>query len=160
MRDDETAGEETFTIGLWNELGIASLQAAGADLRSALEATLRALLALMQEPDERRDECTTTQSAPLRGEGDDPSALVADLIEDLVVQSETFGVAPRDVSVDGVAHRDKGGFVAWGYARVCDDLGVGAVPLRLYGAPTVVDDQQSQVVIRVSLARDREHGHA
>ena len=153
MRDGEASGAEAFSIDHWNERGIASLQVAGADLRAALQATLGAVLALMHGRDERHEVCDTTRSAPIRGEGDDPSALVADLIDDLIAQSETFGVVPRDVVVDGLLHRDRGGFVSWGYARFSENAPEAPAGIRLLDRPMVIADQPSEVVIRVSLAR-------
>jgi hypothetical protein len=153
MRDDEATGADVFSIDRWDERGTASLQAAGADLRAALQATLRAVLTLMHGRDERHEACDATRSAPIRGEGDDPSALVADLIDDLIAQSETFGVVPRDIVVDGLLHRDRGGFVSWGYARLSENAPEAPAGIRLLDRPTVIADQPSEVVIRVSLAR-------
>jgi hypothetical protein len=157
VRDDGTGS--AFEITPWSDSGIASLQASGDDLRSALEAVLQAVVALAAERDGGTINIETTQSVPIRGEGKDLPTLVADLIEDLFVQRESFAVRLRDVAIDGVVHRDQGGFVAWGYADALPEAEASAAPIRLHSPPAVIVDQPSRVVFDVSLARDQKHEH-
>ena len=58
-----------FTTSPWTAEGTATLHAAGGDMRSALEAGLRAVLALAAAPS--HTPLDTGRSAPIRGEGDD-----------------------------------------------------------------------------------------
>ena len=103
-----------FTTTPWDAAGIATLEASGSDVRSALEAGLRAVLKM--SADGEPDVAASNRSAPLQGEGEDLAELFLDLIEDFLDQMAFSPFAYHDVVIDGVLHRDGGGYVAWGFA--------------------------------------------
>ena len=151
MIDREEVPAPGFTISPWNPIGIATLHAAGRDVRSALEAGLRAVLALsVARPHTPLD---SGRSAPIRGEGDDLGNLFADLVEDLLGQIELFGDGLHDVAIDGVLRREDGGYVSWGYAfGTLESVSPGEVP-RLVGTPTVSEEGVQGVVLHATLQR-------
>src|SRR5215211_7976663 len=100
MADREDLPASGFTTSSWSPAGIATLNATCRDMRSALEAGLRAVLALAVAP--APTSLDTGRSAPIRGEGDDLGNLLADLIQDLLGQIEFFGGGLHNVAVDGV----------------------------------------------------------
>src|SRR5215213_5388367 len=116
MIDPKNGPVPGFTVSSWSSAGIATLHAVGHDKRSAVEAGLRAVLALAVAPPHTPLE--TGRSAPIRGEGNDLGSLFADLVEDLLEQIEFFGGGLHDVAVDGLLHREDGGYVGWGHALV------------------------------------------
>jgi hypothetical protein len=139
-----------FTTSPWNSAGIATLHATGHDMRSTLEAGLRAVLTLAMAPP--RTPLDAGRSAPIHGEGDDLASLFADLVEDLLGQIEFFGGGLHDVALDGVLRREDGGYVGWGYAfGTLEAVSVGEVP-RLLGRPTA-SESVAQVVLHASLQR-------
>ena len=134
MTDREEVPAPDFTTSPWSPAGIATLHAVGRDVRSALEAGLRAVLALALAPPHTPPD--TGRSAPIRGEGDHLASLFADLIEDLLGQIELFGDGLHDITLDGVLRRKDGGYVAWGYASGTLEAAhwTGSAPSRLaYG---------------------------
>jgi hypothetical protein len=145
--DDPALG---FTTSCWSSAGVATLRAAGHDRRSALEAGLRAVLALTMAP--ARAPLDTRRSAPIRGEGNDLGSLFADLVEDLLEQIAFFGGSLHDVAVDGVLRREDGGYVGWGHASGTLDAASPVVVPRLLGTPTASDDAPG-VVLHASLHR-------
>jgi hypothetical protein len=140
-----------FTTSSWSPAGIATLDAAGCDIRSALEMGLRAVLTLAVAP--AVTPLDTGRSAPIRGEGDDVGSLFADLVEDLLGQIEFFGGGLHDVAIDGVLRREDGGFVGWGYASGTLDAAPPAAVPRLLGTPTASDGTPQGVVLHASLHR-------
>ena len=100
-----------FTTTAWDAENIATLEASGSDVRSALEAGLRAVLSLAAgtEPAPASD-----RSSPLHGEGEDLAEMFLDLIEDFLDELAFSPFACHDVVIDGVLHRDGGGYVACG----------------------------------------------
>jgi hypothetical protein len=140
-----------FTTSPWTPEGIATLHAAGGDMRSALEAGLRAVLALAAAPP--HTPLDTGRSAPIRGEGDDLGSLFADLIQDLLGQVEFFGRGLHDVTIDGVLRREDGGYVGWGYASGTLDAGFPVVAPRLHGTPTASASATQGIVLRAILHR-------
>ena len=151
MIDREDVPVPGFTTSPWSPVGIATLQAAGNDTRSALEAGLRAVLALAIAPPQTSVD--TGRSAPVRGEGDDLARLFADLVDDLLGQIEFFGGGLHDVVLDGMVRRDDGGYVAWGHASgTLESTSPGVVP-RLLGTPTASEATAPGVVLRASLQR-------
>jgi hypothetical protein len=149
MTDREEGPAPGFTTSPWSTAGIATLQAAGRDARSALEAGLRAVLTLvLVAPHTPLD---TARSAPIRGEGDDLASLFADLIEDLLGQLELFGDGLHDITLDGALRRDDGGYVAWGYASgTLEAASLDVVP-SLLGAPTAREGTAPGVVLHATL---------
>jgi hypothetical protein len=140
-----------FATTPWSPEGIAAIHAVGRDMRSALEAGLRAVLALAVAP--APTPLDTGRSAPIRGEGDDLGSLFADLIEDLLEQIEFFGGGLHDVTVDGVLRREDGGYISWGYASATlEAASPGEVP-RLLGIPTASEDAALGVVLHATLQR-------
>src|SRR4051794_26829824 len=126
--DDPIPG---FTTSSWNSAGAATLHAVGHDRRSALEAGLRAVLALTVVP--AHAALDTGRSAPIRGEGNDLASLFADLVEDLLEEIAFFGGSLHDVAVDGVLRREGGGYVGWGHATgTLDAAGPVAGPRPLW----------------------------
>ena len=151
MIDREDSPVPGFTTSSWSSAGIATLHAVGHDTRSALEAGLRAVLALAVAP--AQAPLDTGRSAPIRGEGNDLGSLFADLIEDLLGQIEFFGGGLHDVAVDGVLRREDGGYVGWGYASgTLEAASPGAVP-RLLGTPTASEGATQGVVLHATLQR-------
>ena len=150
MIDREEAPAPGFTTSPWTPAGIATLHAVGHDERSALEAGLRAVLALAAAPHTPLD---NGRSAPIRGEGDDLEGLFADLIQDLLGQIEFFGDSLQDVAVDGVLRREDGGYVGWGYALgSLQAVSRGDVP-RLLGTPTASESATRGIVLHATLHR-------
>jgi hypothetical protein len=151
MADCEDIPASGFTTSPWSPAGIATLHATARDMRSALEASLRAVLALaVATPPTSLD---TGRSAPIRGEGDDLGNLLADLIQDLLGQIEFFGGGLHNVAVDGVLRREDGGYIGWGYASgTLESMPPTAVP-RLLGTPTVSEGTTQGVVIHATLQR-------
>ena len=151
MADCEDIPASGFTTSPWSPEGIATLHATGHDMRSALEAGLRAVLALAVAP--APTSLDTGRSAPIRGEGDDLRNLLADLIQDLLGQIEFFGGGLHNVAVDGVLRREDGGYIGWGYASgTLESMPPTAVP-RLLGTPTVSEGTTQGVVIHATLQR-------
>lgn len=103
----------TFSLTPWTPDHTATLEAWGHDRQSLLQAGLDAALTLMVGEDAAPGQ-ESTPVVPLRGEGDTVAALVADLLDDLLVQIETHGPM-QGAALDGVLRRDRDGFVAWGY---------------------------------------------
>src|SRR5215207_4738169 len=113
MIDPENTVQQ-FSLTPWDAHGIASLEATGADARSALESGLRAVLGVAVE--HVLPPANPGRSAPIRGEGDGLANLFADMVDDLLEQVEYFGNGLRDIVVDGVLRREGGGYIGWGYA--------------------------------------------
>ena len=134
----------------WDADGVALIEARGGDLRSALEAGLRAMLALTVAP--ASDAQQPDRSAPIRGEGDDAAGLFADLVDDLLAQLAHFGNGLSDVELDGLLRRDQGGYIAWGYATGTLEMGTALALPRLDGLPEVLADD-SGVIVRARLHR-------
>src|SRR3954447_15840268 len=133
MIDREDIPVPGFMTSSWSSAGIATLHAVGHDTRSALEAGLRAVLALAVAPTQAS--LNTGRSAPIRGEGNDLGSLFGDLIEDLLGQIEFFGGGLHDVTVDGLLRGEDGGYICWGYALgTLEAVSTGAIP-RLVGTP-------------------------
>jgi len=151
MIDREDVQVPAFTTSPWSPAGIATLHAAGRDIRSALEAGLRAVLALaVAKPHAPLD---SGRSAPIRGEGDDLGSLFADLVEDLLGQIEYFGDGLHVVVLDGVLRREDGGYVSWGYASgTLEKMSAGQVP-HLVGLPTASEESAQGVVLHATLQR-------
>jgi hypothetical protein len=140
-----------FTTSSWTAEGTATLHAAGGDMRSALEAGLRAVLALAAAPS--HTPLDSGRSAPIRGEGDDLGRLFADLIQDLLGQIEFFGDSLQEIAVDGVLRREDGGYIGWGYALgTLEAASRGDVP-RLLGTPTASESATQGIVLHATLHR-------
>ena len=151
MTDREEVPAPGFTTSPWSPAGIATLHAAGPEVRSALEAGLRAVLELALAPPHTPPD--TGRSTPIRGEGDDLASLFADLIEDLLGQIELFGDSLHDITLDGVLRREDGGYVAWGYASgTLEATSLDVVP-RLLGTPKASEDTALGVVLNATLRR-------
>lgn len=136
-------------ISNWGAASVATVEANGSDLRSALEGALCAALSLIVaiSPKSSVDE----RAAPIRGEGDDREALFIDLIEDLQTQLTEFSACLSDVTLDGVLRRDDGGYIAWGYVTgALKAPNLGRLPTLVPIATSIADDGQ-RVVIRTSL---------
>jgi hypothetical protein len=148
-------GEGRYSLVPWNDEGIASFEAIGPDRRTALEVGLRAALALVLDTAGADREGNASRAVPLRGEGDDLAKLFADLLDDVIVQIEEYGTGLRDVAIDGLLRRDRGGFIAWGYAAIEDESASApnVIPPRLHGVPDVIEDRSSGIVVRAMLIR-------
>jgi hypothetical protein len=151
MIDGDDISAHGFTTSPWSPAGIATIHAVGGDMRSALEAGLRAVLTLAVAPTPPL--LDTGRSAPIRGEGNDPGSLLADLIEDLLGQIAFFGGGLHDVALDGVLRRDDGGYVGWGYASGSLEAAASDEVPRLLGMPTVNEDAIQGVVLHATLQR-------
>jgi len=151
MIDREDGPVPGYTTSSWSQAGIATLHAVGHDKRSALEAGLRAVLALAVAPVQAP--LDTGRSAPIRGEGDDLGSLFADLVEDLLVQIEFFGSGLHDVAVDGVLRRQDGGYVGWGRASGTLDAAPPAVVPHLLGTPTASEGATERTIFHATLHR-------
>jgi hypothetical protein len=151
MIDREDVPGPEFTTSSWSPEGIATLHAVGRDIRSALEAGLRAVLALAVVP--LSAPLDTGRSAPIGGEGDDLEILFADLAEDLLGQIEFFGGGLHDVAVDGLLRREDGGYVGWGYVSGSLEVAPpGEVP-HLLGTPTVSEGATHGITVHATLQR-------
>ena len=147
---DPNETDAGFTTTPWDLHGIATLEASGADRRTALELGLRAVLTLVLGP--IHAPTSTGRSAPIHGDGDDLANLFAHMADDLLGQIEYFGNGLHDIVVDGVVRREGGGYVGWGYATgTLEPAPPPAVP-RLLSPPTVVDEGR-RVTIGARLAR-------
>ena len=151
MIDREDVPAPGFTTSPWSPEGIATLHAVGRDMRSALEAGLRAVLALTVAL--APTPLHTGRSAPIRGEGDDLESLFADLVEDLLGQIEFFGAGLHDVTVDGVLRREDGGYVGWGYASGSLEATSPSEIPRLLGTPTASEGANQGIVLDATLQR-------
>jgi len=150
MLDGEETVAPRFTMSPWTPEGIATISAVGQDMRSALEAGLRAVLALVVTP--LPTPLDAGHAAPIRGEGDEIQGLFADLVQDLLDQIEYFG-GLNDVAVDGVLRRDHGGYVSWGYVTgTIGAVSPVAIP-HLLGTPTASEDATQSLVLRATLQR-------
>src|SRR5829696_1491713 len=150
MIDREEVPAPGISTSPWSPEGIATLHAAGGDMRSALEAGLRAVLALAVAPP--RTPLDTGRSAPIRGEGDDLGSLFAELLGDLLEQIEFFGGGLHDVAVDGLLRREDGGYVGWGHALVTLEAATPVEVPRLVHRPTASQGVQG-VVLDATLQR-------
>lgn len=126
----------------------------GTTRHEALDALLRAVTGRVGG-DVAKESAEQSVAAPIRGEGDDLAALVADLLADLFDQREFFGSGFMNVILDGIVRRDDGGYVAWGYASGTPEPGSHVSALELAGMPQV-DERPSRVVIRVELEVESE----
>jgi hypothetical protein len=151
MIDCEDVPAPGFTTSPWSPAGIATLHAAGSDIRTALEGGLHAVLALVVVPP--HTPLDTGRTAPIGGEGDDLGSLFGDLVEDLLGQIEFFGDSLHDVVLDGVLRREDGGYVAWGHGSGTLEAASPSVVPRLLGSPTISEGAASGVVIHASLQR-------
>jgi len=149
--DREDLPDPGFTTTPWSPAGIATLRAAGRDVRSSLEMGLRAVLALAVAP--ASTPLPTGRSAPIRGEGDDLGSLFADLAEDFLGQIEFFGAGLHDVALDGVLRREDGGYVAWGYASGTLEASSPSEVPRLLGNPEVSAGDTKGIIIDATLQR-------
>jgi hypothetical protein len=129
---------------------LATIEASGDDLRSTLEAGLRAVLALSGRV--TAAESATDKSAAVHGEGADHAGLFAAMADDLIAQLELHGSA-AEVTVDGVLRRDDGAYVAWGYVRGCFDERVDRGLPSLAENPTAREDEGGRLVLTARLRR-------
>jgi hypothetical protein len=139
-----------FTVGAWDAANVAVLEASGSDVRSALEAGLRAVLQLSTAGGSGSP--ASDRSVPLRAEGDDLAELYFDLIDDFLDEMGFSAFACHDVAVDGVLHRSGGGYVAWGYALEATAPASKASLPRVLRMPTV-ESQTDGIVFRVAMVR-------
>jgi hypothetical protein len=149
MIDRKDVPAPGFTTSPWSPAGLATLHAAGPDIRTALEAGLHAVLALVVVPPQTP--LDTGRTAPIGGEGDDLGSLFGDLVEDLLGQIEFFGDSLHDVVLDGVLRREDGGYVAWGHGAGPLKAASPSVVPRLLGPPTISEGADPGVVIHASL---------
>jgi hypothetical protein len=151
MIDREDVPAPGFTTSPWSPAGIATLHAAGPDIRTALEAGLHAVLALVVVPP--HTPLDTGRSAPIDGEGDDLGSLFGDLADDLLGQIEYFGDSLHDVVLDGVLRREDGGYVAWGHGSGTLEAASPSTVPRLLGTPTAEEGATPGVALHASLQR-------
>ena len=153
LHDVHGSPSARFATTPWDDEGKAALEASGGDVRSALEAGLRAVLKL--SADSRPEAAASDRSAPLQGEGDDLAELFLDLFEDFLDQMAFSPFACHDVVMDGVLHREGGGYVAWGYATES----TAPVPETLlpfvHQMPTV-ESAVDEIIFRATFAREEE----
>lgn len=154
MSEDFVNGIGRITLETPVPGDIVNLEASGGDQWQALESALQATLAVAGFASTEAMPGDEVRSAPIRGEGDDLPALIADTIEDLLGQIEFFGSGLRDVTLDGFLRRDHGGYIAWGYASGAPRPASGWGALHLHGKPTVNEDDPEHVVIQASFIRD------
>ena len=152
MSDEFPRRDDATSTGGWSD-DVATLEVTGADRREALEAGLRAVLAIAGEGDLPSGARQEFRAAPIRGEGPGLDALFADLVEDLLEQVADYGPLVHDVSLDGVLRKDQGGFVGWGYVAVPARANTASARLRLHGSPRVREADTGGFVVRASLAR-------
>ena len=149
LHDIHAKPNARFTTTAWDAENVATLEASGSDVRSALEAGLRAVLSLAAgtEPAPASD-----RSSPLHGEGEDLAEMFLDLIEDFLDELAFSPFACHDVVIDGVLHRDGGGYVAWGYATESTSPPPRTPLPYVHTAPTV-ESAVDGIVYRAALAR-------
>lgn len=147
---DPEPGRAEFRISGWDHDGLATIEAAGHDLRSTLEAGLRAVLALSEvRPPSGRP---ADKSVAVQGEGKNPASLFAALVNDVLDQAELYGDADA-IAVDGVLRRDDGGYLAWGYLSGSFTAGpVGARPM-LTGEIHSQEEGHGELVLTATLRR-------
>jgi hypothetical protein len=150
LHDIHGSPSARFTTTPWDAEGVATLEASGSDVRSALEAGLRAVLKI--STDGEPDVAASDRSIPLQGEGEDLAELFLDLIEDFLDQMAFSPFAYHDVVIDGVLHRDGGGYVAWGFAAESTALPPRTELPYWHKMPTVESGFHG-IVFRASLAR-------
>jgi hypothetical protein len=152
LHDIHAEPSARFTTTAWDEKQVATIEASGSDVRSALEAGLRAVLSLAAggEPAPVSD-----RSAPLHGEGDDLAEMFLDLIEDFLDGLAFSPFACHDVVIDGVLHRDGGGYVAWGYATESTAPAPPTLLPFVHTMPTV-ESAVDGIRFRATFAREEE----
>jgi hypothetical protein len=145
-----------FTTTEWDEANVISLEASGRDVRSALEAGLRAVLhAYAAYAGPATTAAESGRSDMVQGEGEDLADLFLDLIDDFLDQMAFSAHACQDVVIDGVLHRDGGGYVAWGYAAESSAAAPKAALPFVAGAATVAAGVDG-IVFRARLAREED----
>ena len=140
----------TFSITPWKADHTATLEAWGHERKYLLQAGLDAALTLMFGEDAAPGQ-EPAPVVPLRGEGDTVAALFADLLDDLLAQTETHGPM-HGVALDGVLRRDRDGFVAWGYLTPR----VGGAPRAQFeraGEVEVLRETPETIHVRATLRR-------
>ncbi len=153
LHDIHNRPSAQFTTTPWDAEGIATLEASGSDVRSALEAGLRAVLSNSTAGSPAL--AASDRSVPLQGEGEDLAELFLDLIEDFLDVMALSPFACHDVRVDGVLHRDGGGYVAWGYAAESTAPAPRTDLPNWHKTPTV-ESRVDGIVFRATLARMEE----
>jgi hypothetical protein len=150
LHDIHNRPSAQFTTTPWDAEGIATLEASGSDVRSALEAGLRAVLSISTtgEP----EGAASDRSVPLQGEGEDLAELFLDVIEDFLDQMAFSAFACHDVTIDGVLHRDGGGYVAWGYA-IESTAPAPRTELPFWHNMPTAESRVEGIVLRATLAR-------
>ena len=149
---DAHGGNARFTTTAWDTEGLATLEAAGSDVRSALEAGLRAVMRIAAGAETESAGSATDRSVPFQGQGDDLAELFLDLIEDFLDQMAFSPYGCHHVTVDGVLPRDGGGYVAWGYVTESSAPPPKADAPYLKWMPTV-ERTMDGIVFRATLAR-------
>jgi hypothetical protein len=155
VRQEPLPDDSTFSFTPWNEEGVATLEAAGPDPRSAMQAALGAALTITLPDIDALDGSEDLRSVPIHAEGDDLAALFAGLLEALLAEIEHYGTGLRGITLDGLLRRDRGGYVAWGYADATSSAGRLVTPPRLLGQPTVIAETPERVVLHASLSREQ-----
>ena len=153
LHDIQGSASARFTTTPWDIEGVAALEASGSDVRSALEAGLRAVLKIANAGEPQPP--ASDRSVPIQGAGDDLAELFLDLIEDFLDQMAFSPFACHDVVIDGVLHREGGGYVAWGYAAESTAPAPQALLPLVHRMPAVASAVDG-IVFRATLARDEE----
>jgi hypothetical protein len=140
----------TYQLSPWTPEHTADLEAWGHDRRSVLQAGVDAALALMLGED-AQPVVESGPVVPLRGEGDTVAALMGDLLDDLLAQTEVHG-AIQAAALDGVLKRDREGFVAWGYLSPREG-GASLATFERVGEVVAVKETPEEIRVRFTLRR-------
>jgi hypothetical protein len=153
LHDIHGSATAHVTTTPWDAEGVATIEASGSDVRSALEAGLRAVLSISTAGSPAL--AASDRSVPLQGEGEDLAELFLDLIEDFLDVMALSAFACHDVTIDGVLHRDGGGYVAWGYATESTAPAPRTDLPSWHKMPTV-ESTMDGIVFRATLTRTDE----
>ncbi len=87
----------------------------GTEIEQLLEGVLQGLISSSDFP--HPDATQATKSTRVRGEGPDVGALSIDLANSLFAELDALGVAPVELSIDGLVRSERG-YVAWASVSV------------------------------------------
>jgi len=148
---EEQQAADRYRLGEWTVAGETALLASGATAEQALQAGLDGVLAAMRGAESAAvaDESATV-AVPIRGSGRALGALFADLVADLLTQTESAPEGIARVRLDGLIRTDEG-LTAWGYALRAGRPGPAA-GVALAAAPTITRED-GRYVLRCALRR-------
>jgi hypothetical protein len=126
-----------YEMSRWDPSGRAIITATGPTAVDALTAALSGLLVAIRP--HAVAPVGSGQSAPIRAEAHDLTALLPALLAALVDQVESFGQDIAMVEVDGLVRSDEG-YIAWGTAELSHTYTGPPRPIGFLTPPSVVEE--------------------